>query len=713
MGQPAPEPQLSPPPHQPSQFDLSIHLPKAELEELGRNLHREIERYQQDTAHRRGNLAQWRRDFELYPTGRSTRWQHSADIASPFTHIYCQNHHTRLNQQIVQTNPPFAVIARKQSAIDAAPAIEEALVSVLDEANWQQVADDVHLELPVSGNCLLRTTYDEQYRRSPRFHYDFDDEAFQGQLAGGADAATAFLGSLAQNDEGELDVGLHWENVLTHAGVSFKVIPWEDAVLLPAAARAPDELRGIGERLMIRGTELQAGVKSGKYLEEAVNELLETAQDPEPLDRSERLTLQGIAPLGGLGSQETDALYRNYLCYELCWLMDANDDGEEEWVVVTLHEKSHRVLRLQYMPYEHGEPYYTLFRYFTRPRELLGMGIAEKLASLQDADTAVLNQIIDHADLILNARANFFYDQTSGLHPDKFVLKLGTPIPVDNVDGIKPFPIQEVPAEHYQVHQLFKDMADLVTASSNPSLGKATDTQKTLGEVQIVASASNQIFEEVASRVARTWAQVWDQVRWLYGQYGENGQVEYRVSAAPGHMITTEDQQQPLPAALVQGQLQPAPGGVAFGSIPASMLLADVDFIPAGLTQLSDMQSRLQQASIVQNTLLTHPLTMQNMPALKIGLDEFLQAARFRQREKIMAEIEQQQQAEMQMSLLMGQMPGQPPQGAPGPTPPAPQGQSGNRAQTAGGPQAPTPPPPINAGATTQTAPMTPAGVGQ
>jgi hypothetical protein len=81
--------------------------------------------------------------------------------------------------------------------------------------------------------------------------------------------------------------------------------------------------------------------------------------------------------------------------------------------------------------------------------------------------------------------------------------------------------------------------------------------------------------------------------------------------------------------------------GYSFEVIDAELLMAEVDLIPAGLRQLSDMQSRLNQASIVQNTALVHPLLMQNLPALAIILDQFLQATGIPQRQKIMALVEQ------------------------------------------------------------------------
>jgi hypothetical protein len=687
---------------------------------LGYHLWFEIDEYNRSVDPRRGNVDQWRNDFEMYSTQPSGRWPNSANCCAPLTHIYCQSHHVRLNQQIIQADPPFTVIGKSPGALLWADAIEEALEAILDEAAWDETADEVHADLPVTGNCLVRATYEVKYRRSPRFQYDVDIARFHAFTAQGASPTLSYMNALSTDDQGRPDITLAFEDVLVHAGPCLKMIPWEDSVLLPPTARDPDDCYGFGERLMIRGSELAAGARSGKYIKAEVEAILGRHTDAEPLNRWDRMAHQGITPEpAGSHMAWQDPLYKQFLCYELCWQMDADGDGQMEWVIVTLHWDSKRVLRCQYSPYEHGRPYYVPFGYFLRPRELWAMSVAEKIAGIQDAATAVMNQLIDHGDLVLNLHGNWFYDGTADFNPARHIAAMGQPIKVGSVDGVKLIDVGPIPQEHYNLYQLLKDMADLVTASSNPSLGKTTDTQKTLGEIQIVAGSSNLIFEEHAARVSRCWAKVWDLVRWMAGQFGENGEVKYRVSARPGKFIQGQDGTQ-IPAAWMTdfqnggGQMQPAPGGAAVNVIPAEILMAEVDLIPAGVKQLADMQSRVNQASTMQNMALVHPLLMQNLPALAIILEQFMQAIGFPQREKVMAQVNlyvqgieqalREQAAQGQLGQPGQAPPGQPGQGGPpggggggrgrGPTPasnnPGVQGNQGNPARP---PTSPTPPP--------------------
>ena len=659
----------------PGAVDYNIPLDDEELDQLGRDIIEAVTQYYEDVSDRIDNCEVYRADFEGMQADGDGPWEGSAKVRAPLSENAVRGHHTRLNQQIIHAVPPFVVEARVQEAIDAVPLIEEALTARLEEADWKSVANEVHSELPLVGNCFLRVTYEHNVKRVPRHQVEWDDEAYAQLVEEGVDPVQAMEMAVVKDKTGKAKVTLEWQNQLVSEGVVFQMVPFEDGLIIPATIRDPEDCVGIGQRLFIRGADLKQGVRRGQYRKKMVDEILGMGSDPIPQDRMDNLDNQAI--MGGSDSHYTGSnpLYREYEFYQLCWQMDANKDDELEWTVVTVH-KSGRVIQAQYLPYHHGKPFYVMFRYLPRARELFAMGVCEKITCIQDAATAVLNQLINHADLCMNVFGNLIYEKSSGFDPDKHNAEMGTPIACDNIDGIKNLDISPLPPEHYALYHLLKDMADLTTASSNPSLGKATDSTKTLGEVQIVASASNMIFEEFAAGVARDWAKVWDMVRWLYGQYGSGGKVTFRKTAMPSTQFSSE--QNGGPQAKLYGQTVPAPGGAVFDSIPSHMMYAEVDLVPAGLKQLADMQSRVQQASLVQSTLLQHPLLGMDIDAQLLLLDEYLQAMRWPQRDKMMeianrAADKQRQammmQEMMQQAMLQAGMPAdgsQPAAGGPG-----------------------------------------------
>jgi hypothetical protein len=638
--------------------DWTVPLEKEGRDKLGRHLRHLIEQYISDTEPRRSNGAQWRNDHEMMPAGRGTRWKNSSKVPAILTHIYCENHRQKLNSQIVQISPPFTVIARRPEAQEAVPLIEDALLSSMDEAEWEEKADQLHNELPLMGNCFLRVDYTQRFRRCPKVKTPFEPDHFVALTRAGMSPVEAFLGAHQTDKKGRPKVQVMHDTVKVHDGVEMKVIKWEDGVILPSRIRDPDEAYGIGERLMIRGIDLKLGAKNGRYFQKEVDDLLTRSGDTMPSDRQEVLDAQGTVANPYETTQE-DPEYRDYLCYELCWLMDGDGDGELEWVLVTLHYETGVILGLKYLPYEHGEPCFHLFRLYTRTRELWGIGIAEKIACIQDALMTVMNQIIDHGDLMLNMHGNLVVDDTAGVDVTKAACTLGTPIRVDDVNGVKPLVIPGLPPELYSMLDFLKSQGDLVSATNNNALGKTTDASKTLGEVQIALGQNQQISEEVAARVSRTWARVADQVRWLKAQYGEGGEVRYRKSARADNFMASGDN--------------------AFGVIDAEDLLQDVDLIPTGLGQLADLQSRIQVATQTMSTLAQMQLTATNTEVQSLTIDYWLHEIRCPKRQKIMQAImkglaaqQAVQGAELQAALAQPQLPpgAAPPAGAP---PPAPQ----------------------------------------
>lgn len=712
---PAPDPALAPPPDPelgpsgprlPKRLDqvvnYNVRLSPDKLEALGHRIREEVNAFEVNFLTRLELIRAWRRDFEVLPASESQPWDNAAQVRAPLTRIDCQQHWSKLNAQVLTPQPPFGAIARDEQALGVTRAIEDVLDATLEEADWKQIARKVHAEIVVTGNCLLRVQWVTETARAIRHPMELDDDLMEALLAAGASPSEALLESAVTDEEDEIQISLDFEDRVVKDGVEFTLIPHEDMLVLPAGARTMKDVWGIGERIRIRGLDLKEGARTGKYLKGAVKDLLNQGSDPSDQEDYEAETISSVRQDHQSASEE-NPLYRSYECVELCWQDDLNDDGRMEWYVVTVHLKSGMVLRCQYMPYEHGRPYYVPFKYIERTNQFWGMGVAELVATLQDAATHAINNHQNLTDMICGMAGNFFFDSRSGLDVSTFKYTPGRPCLVRNVDGIRPMieNAASIPPALRGLQEslsIFRDWSDLLTATSNPALGKTAEGDKTLGEVRLVLGSAMQVFADYATGVLLSWADVADQVRWLRGQYNDRGLVKYRRTAAPGKLVQGDADgalaggmpgmpgmppggmpgpggipgippsipglTAPAPMGVPGGEVfgigadgtvgpQPFQGPVGFGQVPADVMLANVDLVPTGLGQVADQQTRFQLAMLVLQTLEKFPLTAQDPDILADALDAFLQAANFPGRAQIMQKVRQGvEQAKAQQALL-------------------------------------------------------------
>lgn len=634
------EPPDAPPPITLGEPDYKVPWDDDRRERLGRRLCAQIDAYLSDTSEKRSILEAVRDAYAVMSSMDHTGpHPKSANVNTGVIRWVCNAHQIRLNQQILLASPPFTVVAQDEAAQAAITRIEEALESLIHEAEWPRIGNLTHKELPQAGECLVKCVYEIEHRRVPRRQVDFEPDVTKALMRAGYDPQDAYLEGARKDKQGRIRLPLEFVDILDFAGVRLSVIPWEDLIIMPTTVARAEDAYAIGERVVLTGEALQRGVRAGRYIEEEVEELLKRPSDPPDEGKRLRWDQQGLAPTGTAetvggyvaADDEDAAPYREYVCYEMCCRLDDNDDGELEWCIATVHKATGRVLRLQYLPWEHGKPHYVMFSFGEEAGKLFSGGVAELIEGLFKAYNALCNQILDHGDYVHNLHGNFFYDKSAGFDPTKMEIALGTPIPVRDVRGIQQITIPPLPAEHYAVLDTLKGMIELLAQVSNPALGRETDQQKTLGEIQIVTAAANQQFEDTASHVARSWAELFDMIRWLAAQFPTQGEVRYRRTLKPRLEMLGPGMQPQDP----------------MGSISVEDLLANVDILPTGQSQLSDASMRLQRAQVMLQTLGTHPLTMENTAVQLIALDDYLQQFHHPQRERIMGEVMRGLQAQV------------------------------------------------------------------
>jgi len=661
-----------------AEIDYNVDLDEDERVKLAHRLVREFQHYREFTAARREFALEYRKAARMMPdepadADGADGWR--ATVRAPNTREACQNHTTKLDGQILKQKPLFTVEVEDEAQAEKGPMIEEALDASLEQAQFHAIARLVHRHLPQVSPLLVRTQWVRQVSRMPRHRLaNFDEQAFHALGEAGADPRLAYLAAAEQHksgpEKGRIKVEFGFADVVTKDGNDLAVIPFEDIVLFPPSAKTEEELWGIGERLTMVGMDLKEAAAEGRFDADAVEELLQRRSDEFNEDRQ---NFQDMAGLGGTASataQDDDALYREYELIELDYRGDLDGDGKLEWYIVTVELRHQRLLRCQYNPYWHGKPRYKLFAYIGEAGDLFGMSIAELVSVLQEELSHARNRFSDLLWMLANAGSSILYTESCGLDPDQFTLDPGTLIPCTDVTGIKQFPLAEgTPAALQYILKFLefgKDDVDRLTATSNPTLGKETDGQRTLGEIQIDMGQAAAIFENYADGVSLNWVSVVERIKSNQAQFSEDGQVRFSRPATPGRYVEEPPGSgQQVPAASVGGEMRPAPKGRYYGSVPAADMAAEVRIVPAGLGQFADRQSRFQRSQMVLTTLLQHPLTAQLPEVQQITLEQWLDDLSYPKREAILAlvtqmlqaQAQQQAQAQAQLQALMATLP--------------------------------------------------------
>lgn len=660
----------------PESIDYSVKLTEEVRDQLGRRVCEEIARYEEAIAQRRDNCRDWRKDFEMLEADTEGPWEGANSVRAPYTAFAVQNHISRLKSLILGSNPVFSARARVASAQEAAPIIEEVEQSLLDEADFEGMVTKLVPEMPLVGNAAVGTEWEIRYRRQPKAVGEFDDAQVKELVGNGMPLDDAVKASIKTDKQGRAKLGIEFENVVDKDGVRLWVVPFEQCIWLPATAKDEQGLFGIGEYVRLRGSELNAGAKSGKYLRAAVDELLERQGDAirETEGGDDWEEIAGVDS-SDAGMSENN-LHREYECAELDWWDDLNGDGECEWYILAVHLDTQKVLRVQYNPAEHGMSRYVPFGYLERPGKLIAASVAERCAGLQEAATVILNGILDLLDVLKGNSTSFLYDFRSGIRPGAWKVQPGVPKYVNSIEGIRDMPgtamIPPAIVALMNMLSVLKQWVDLATATSNTTLGSVSENDNTLGEAKMAFATANEVFGDYARAVLMGLAKVADRVRWLSAQYGEGGSVEYRVAAEAGQMIETDNGQAPGREVWVTGEdgrpvRQAMEGAVAFGKVPAELLKSAVDLVPTALGQIPDREGRLKRDAFLMELALKNPVIGQMEDVLTTLYGVIMDDMQFPQRDKVMrliqtnlqamqaAEQQAKQMQEMQMLAGMAQ----------------------------------------------------------
>ena len=173
------------------------------------------------------------------------------------------------------------------------------------------------------------------------------------------------------------------------------------------------------------------------------------------------------------------------------------DGGKADWVVGLLNRKY--VVRLHPSPYPRGMRPYRFAQHIALEDDPLGIGVGQQLRKQQPYINSNLNRTMDN--LILATFQGTLVNRIAGLKSSDIKFKPWFQVEVDDINGIKPYPIDTNGAQFgLKLHELLVEQARNQTGAT-PTL-QAIITDASASEVKIAQSNSMRAVSNKADTTA-------------------------------------------------------------------------------------------------------------------------------------------------------------------------------------------------------------------
>lgn len=600
-------------------IDLRVRLNEEQQRKLGVRLAAEAKYFDNSTQQRRQNMADWRDDATMMPDypmtdGRdadpSPSWMSRS--RSVLTSVACRSATQKLIQQILLPHPMNVAVPMQKmwesggkqfDLVTEAPNVEEAWDSLLDEAKWPQVARELFEELPVCCPCAVKVVWEKDVIYVPEQTVDQDDEAFQAYLEGGVEPGEAWLESFDTDSRGNPKVKPVWKEKVLREGNTFSVIRAEELVYLPVNVRHPKDAYAIGERIRISGQELMDKKREtlSGYFPDAIDKVLKEESDSFNETQQLRLERRALTPSGASEDEEDYPEHRQYDCLKLAYKGRLGSEKFDKWYWLLVHVPSQTLLQACVILDRHGLCPYTIFGYYGTGFD--AMGVAELNAVPQDQFSKSMNDALDLQTILVNQGGSVWVGPGAGLDPNTFTWTPGRAQPCLNPEQIKPVEAgqQNIPPALAALGaslEMQKNLSQLLTSTSNVSLGKEADGDATATEVRAVFSADQAISEVLGLGVAMSEAELLEKFRQNVSQYAK-GSTQAYIAKDPA-------------------------GQVLHKKIDVELLSAPYKIEPAGLTASSSGEARYAKANIAYQLVLSNPVFLEDpMVVLEAALGVF------------------------------------------------------------------------------------------
>jgi hypothetical protein len=429
-------------------------------------------------------------------------------------------------------------------------------------------------------------------------------------------------------------------------GPQYDAISMKDFVFLPGHAKNQQQVFGYAYRTFARVPDLQEKATDGIYDQKAVDEI-GAYRDRE--NSAIPTTVDNVA------SQDTEDTVEVELM-QVSLKRDLDEDGREEWYVLTVHLPTLTCLRckLDTFVMRVGIPRCVPLVLYPRRNSVYGYSYAyDHLLTSAEEHTSLRNMKADRGALSTNAPLKVM--QGALYDPDVEPMGVGRTIHVREMNEVQPMVIPDVPQSAVQQTVELIQAVERVSGLSDSAVGVLSQEQRTLGEQRLVAGGSAVRVDEVIGHLHKAIAQIMtlSNAIWV-----DTLEADGKGLDAPQGVVQT---------------LSARGAELQDGKFTAQMLKGNFQFEPYGSDatadpqrQRGDFNSGLEALANLGKVSQSLGAILQDRAVGKSILEQFMRVYNWRDRQPLLKAFETQ----AQMATVATPTGGPAPMGAPNGQPP-------------------------------------------
>lgn len=457
-------------------------IPKKDLANLSQWIGTQIIQIERERSEYMERLLRYRAMWlDFVSTGMQPVFEGAHNVHIPVIFEKIKAMHSRIYQAILGIDPPFSLKPRDVVSEKQKYEKEQLLSYIIkDYANlgrgWEETVDRDIWNFVADGTAITK----QDWKRDVRKFSDVKDE-FSG-----------FQDGEAQFKQTEVET----EKVI-YDGPMMKTVPLEDFYIAGVNVASPDEADLIGDREFYTKSDLIKLSQQNFFYPDAIQKVLAT----EPLNQNQITSLDYTTfknqekTLAGVDREVSG--HKAYEIFNICCRWDIDQDGIDEELMLWYERNSQTILRMTYL--ERASPGairpYSIKRFIARPGTPFGIGMAEMLYGINNAQDYIVNQRLDFGT-IRNLPFGFVR-AASGQKPKEMRLAPGTLYPLDNPQQDVYFPpMNGGTAYGFQEEEKIEGYGDKVSSISGFNLGSTASqgaTRTATGAAGLISEINTNI----------------------------------------------------------------------------------------------------------------------------------------------------------------------------------------------------------------------------